>query len=87
MTHQLMLSAKKKWRKLDSQNRLPRDHPRVEFRDGIKHETKPPDTPSPTFGHSSHPESAPDAQNRLTGTSPLSKSLTLIWRTGVALSV
>jgi transposase-like protein len=27
MTHQLMLSAKKKWRKLDGQSRLPQDHP------------------------------------------------------------
>ena len=40
MTHQLMLSAKKKWRKLDGQNRLPEIIQRVEFRDGIKHEIK-----------------------------------------------
>jgi putative transposase len=40
MTHQLMLSAKKKWRKLDGQNRLPEIIQGVEFRDGIKHETK-----------------------------------------------
>ena len=40
MTHQLMLSAKKKWRKLDGQNRLPEIIEGVEFRDGIKHETK-----------------------------------------------
>jgi len=40
MTHQLMLSAKKKWRKLDGQNRLPDIIQGVEFRDGIKHEIK-----------------------------------------------
>lgn len=40
MTHQLMLSVKKKWRKLDGQNRLPEIIQRVEFRDGIKHEIK-----------------------------------------------
>ena len=40
MTHQLMLSAKKKWRKLDGQNRLPEIIQGIEFRDGIKHETK-----------------------------------------------
>ncbi len=40
MTHQLMMSAKKKWRKLDGQNRLPEIIQGVEFRDGIKHETK-----------------------------------------------
>ncbi len=40
MTHQLMLSAKKKWRKLDGQNRLAEIIQGVEFRDGIKHETK-----------------------------------------------
>ena len=39
-THQLMLSARKKWRKLDGQNRLPEIIQRVEFRDGIKHEIK-----------------------------------------------
>ena len=38
MTHQLMLSAKKKWRKPDGQNRLPEIIREVEFRDGIKHE-------------------------------------------------
>jgi len=40
MTHQLMMSARKKWRKLDGQNRLPEIIQGVEFRDGIKHETK-----------------------------------------------
>ena len=40
MTHQLMLSAKKKWRKLDGHNRLPEIIQGVEFRDGIKHEVK-----------------------------------------------
>ena len=40
MTHRLMLSAKKKWRKLDGQNRLPEIIQGVEFRDGIKHEIK-----------------------------------------------
>ena len=40
MTHQLMLSARKKWRKRDSQNRLPEIIQGVEFRDGIKHEIK-----------------------------------------------
>ena len=38
--HQLMLSAKKKWRKLDAQNRLPEIIQGVEFRDRIKHEIK-----------------------------------------------
>ena len=37
---QLMLSAKKKWRKRDGQNRLPEIIQGVEFRDGIKHEIK-----------------------------------------------
>jgi putative transposase len=36
MTHQLMLSAKKKWRKLDGQNRLPEIIQRNVFRDGIR---------------------------------------------------
>ena len=40
MTRQLMLSAKTKWRKLDGQNRLPEIIEGIEFRDGIKHETK-----------------------------------------------
>ena len=40
MTHQLMLSAKKKWRKLDGQNRLPEIIEGIEFRDGIKHESR-----------------------------------------------
>ena len=40
MTHQLMLAAKKKWRKLDGQNRLPEIIEGIEFRDGIKHESK-----------------------------------------------
>ncbi|PIL22210.1 hypothetical protein P775_00355 [Puniceibacterium antarcticum] len=40
MTHQLVLSAKKKLRKLDGQNRLPKIIQEVEFRDGIKHEIK-----------------------------------------------
>ena len=40
MTLQLMLSATKKWRKLDGQNRLPEIMEGVEFRDGIKHEIK-----------------------------------------------
>jgi hypothetical protein len=53
MTHQLMLSAKKKWRKLDGQNRLPEIIQGVEFRDGIKHEIEAADFASPTFGHSS----------------------------------
>ena len=38
MTHQLMLSDKKTWRKPDDQNRLPEIIQGVEFRDGIKHE-------------------------------------------------
>lgn len=38
MTHQLMLSAQKKWHKLDGPNRLPEIIQRVEFRDGIKHD-------------------------------------------------
>ena len=40
MTHQLMLSAKKKWRKPDGQNRLPEIIQGVECRDGIKPEIK-----------------------------------------------
>jgi len=40
MTHQLMLSAKKKSRRLDEQNRLPEIIHWVELRDGIKHEIK-----------------------------------------------
>jgi putative transposase len=39
MTHQLMPSANKKWRKLDGQNRLPEIIQGLEFRDGIKHQT------------------------------------------------
>ena len=40
MTHQLMLSARKTWRKPDGQNRLPEIIQGVEFRDGIKPEIK-----------------------------------------------
>lgn len=40
MTFRLMLSAKRKWRKLDGQNRLPEIIEGVEFRDGIKHQIK-----------------------------------------------
>ena len=40
MTHQLLLSAKKKWRKLDGQNRLPEIIEGIELRDGIKHAIK-----------------------------------------------
>jgi len=40
MTHQLILSAKKKWRKLDGQNQLPEIIQGIEFRDGITHEIK-----------------------------------------------
>ena len=40
MTHQLVLSAMKRWRKLDAHNRLPEIILGVEFRDGIKHEIK-----------------------------------------------
>jgi putative transposase len=39
-THQLMLSARKKRRRLDGQNHLPEIIEAVEFRDGIKHEIK-----------------------------------------------
>jgi putative transposase len=35
-----MLSAKKKWRKLDGHNQLPEIIQGVEFRHGIKHEIK-----------------------------------------------
>ena len=38
MTHQLMLSAKKKWRKLDGQNRLLKIIEGFEFQGGIKHD-------------------------------------------------
>jgi putative transposase len=37
MAFKLMLSAQKKWRKLDGQNRLPEVIAGVEFRDGIRH--------------------------------------------------
>ena len=40
MTQHLMMSAKKKWRKLDGQNRLPEIILGDEFRDGIKQEIK-----------------------------------------------
>jgi putative transposase len=40
MTHELMQSAKTKWRKLDGQNCLPKIIKGVKFRDGIKHEIK-----------------------------------------------
>ena len=40
MTHQLMQSAKTKWRKLDGENRLPEIIEGIEFRDGIKPESK-----------------------------------------------
>jgi len=37
MAFKLMMSAQKKWRKLDGQNRLPEIIQGVEFRDGIRH--------------------------------------------------
>ena len=37
MAHKLMMSAQKKWRKLDGQNRLPEIFQGVEFRDGLRH--------------------------------------------------
>ena len=40
MSQQLMLTAKKKWRTLGGQNRLPEFIQGVEFRDGINHEIK-----------------------------------------------
>ncbi len=36
MAFKLMMSAQKKWRKLDGQNRLPEIISRVEFRDGVR---------------------------------------------------
>jgi len=36
MVFRLMMSAKKKWRKLDGKNRLPEIIQGVEFKDGIK---------------------------------------------------
>ncbi|MFT4619959.1 MAG: putative transposase, partial [Polaromonas sp.] len=36
MVFKLMMSAKKKWRKLSGTNRLPEVIQRVEFKDGIK---------------------------------------------------
>ena len=36
MVYKLMMSAKKKWRKLDGKNRLPEIIQGVEFKDGIK---------------------------------------------------
>ena len=35
MAFRLMMSAQKKWRKLDGRNRLPELISRVEFRDGV----------------------------------------------------
>jgi len=37
MAFKLMISAQKKWRKLDGQNRLPEIIQGIEFRDGIRH--------------------------------------------------
>ncbi len=37
MAFKLMMSAQKKWRKLDGQNRLPEIIQGIEFRDGIRH--------------------------------------------------
>ena len=37
MAIKLMMSAQKKWRKLDGQNRLPEIIQGVEFSDGIRH--------------------------------------------------
>ena len=37
MAFRLMMSAQKKWRKLDGQNRLPEIIQGVEFRDGLRH--------------------------------------------------
>jgi len=37
MAFKLMMSAQKKWRKLDGQNRLPEIVQGVEFRDGLRH--------------------------------------------------
>jgi hypothetical protein len=37
MAFKLMMSAQKKWRKLDGQNRLPEIIQGVEFRDGLRH--------------------------------------------------
>ena len=37
MAFKLMMSAQKKWHKLDGQNRLPEIIQEIEFRDGIRH--------------------------------------------------
>ena len=37
MAFKLMMSAQKKWRKLDGQNRLPEIIQEIEFRDGLRH--------------------------------------------------
>ncbi|MFV0302302.1 MAG: transposase, partial [Paracoccus sp. (in: a-proteobacteria)] len=37
MAFRLMMSAQKKWRRLDGQNRLPEIIQGIEFRDGIRH--------------------------------------------------
>ena len=37
MAFRLMMSAQKKWRKLDGRNRLPEVNAGVEFRDGLRH--------------------------------------------------
>ena len=54
MVFKLMMSAKKKWRKLSGTNRLPEVIQGVEFKDGIKQRSKRRlIIPSPTFWHNS----------------------------------
>jgi putative transposase len=52
MAFKLMMSAHKKWRKLDGQNRLPEIIQGIEFSDGIRQRhITPPDQASPTFAY------------------------------------
>ena len=51
MAFKLMMSAQKKWRKLDGRNRLPEIIQGVQFRDGSATFKPPPDQASPTSAH------------------------------------
>jgi len=58
MVFRLMMSAKKKWRKISGPNRLPEVIQGIAFKDGIKQlQKRRLITPSPTFGHNSPPRS------------------------------
>jgi len=59
MTHQLMLSAKKKWRKLDGQNRLPEIIQGLNSATGSSTKSKPPDQAINNFRAQLHQGSGP----------------------------